>query len=82
MDSEHSLHWGNNPKKLFPLFFAKPPVKLANGPTPPPPPPPHPASFLDRSPYILVFRVPPPLSLPPYKSDFSVNPHNIKIFHP
>ena len=48
---------------------------------PPPPAHPHPASFLDRSPYILVLRVP-PLSLPPYKSDFSVNPHNIKIFHP
>ena len=71
----HSVLWGitqppppPRSKTPLPLFRQAPSLKYANCPRPP---------FLGNSPpYILVFRE------PPQKSDFSVNPHNIKIFHP
>ena len=65
----HSVHWDMKPlKNTTLLFFAKPQLKSANCPSPP--------AFLGNPSNILVFRE------PPQKSDFSANPHNIKIFHP
>ena len=64
----HSVHWGMKPfKNTTLLFFAKPPLKSANYPSPP--------AFSGNLPNILVFRK------PLQKSDFSANPHNIKILH-
>ena len=45
----HSVHWGMKPfKNTTLLFFAKPPLKSANCPSPP--------AFLGNPPNILVFR--------------------------
>ena len=65
----HSVHWGiNSPPLKLPLFLAKPlPLKSANCPTPP---------FLGNPSLCIGFSCHPPL-----KSDFSVNPKNIKVFH-
>ena len=67
--SIHIMHCDINPpqKHHLPLFH-QPYLKSANCPSPPP--------FLGNSPYILV------ICDPIKKLDFSVNPHNIKIFHP
>ena len=71
---KHSVHWGiNPPQKHHPIFFTKLP-------------PHHPLlnlqtfqvlTFSGNSPLYIVF-----LWSSPWKKDFSVNPHNIKIFHP
>ena len=66
---KHSVHWGiNAPSKTPPSpFLPSPPLKSANCQSPP---------FLGNPPHILVFREP-----PLWKSDFSVNSKNIKVFH-
>ena len=68
----HSAHWGINP----PLKNTAPPPSFL--PSPPPlnqqtvqaPP------FLGNPPLYIGF------SWPPLKSDLSVNPQNIKVYHP
>ena len=68
------------PRNSSPYFL---PSLLLNLQTVQPPPCPPPPRILFRPfPLYIGFSCTPPLSLPPYKSDFSVNPHNIKIFHP
>ena len=65
----HSMHWGiKTPlKNTTPLFPAKSPLKLANCPIP----------FLGNPPLYIAFCEPCPLKL-----DLSLNPQNIKVFHP
>ena len=63
----HILHWGmTSPPSSIKNTT---PLKFANCPNPPPP-------FKQFPHYILVFQE------PFLKMDFSVNPHNINIFHP
>ena len=76
--SEHSVHWGINPRppsKISPLLsfeFPPPPqtCKLSK------------SSFFRKFPGIYWFFVTPlpPFPHPPYNLDFSVNPKNIKFF--
>ena len=76
----HSVHWGINPPSKTPplLFFAKLP-QICQLPSP---------HIFRQFPTIYWFFVNPPPPSPPKKKkrkkekDFSVNPHNIKIFHP
>ena len=67
--NQNRVHWGIKlpQKHPPPLFRQAPPPHSENCPSPP-------CLVNSPCPYRLVFREPP--------LDFSVNPHNIEIFHP
>ena len=73
----HSGHWGINPplKNNTPSFLPSPPPPWINKLSKPPPP------FL-KNPLLLIDFLWSPRPPLPEKSDLSVNPKNIKVFHP
>ena len=72
----HSVHWGLNPPlhlKNIAASFVKSPLKSANHPIPPF------QAIHPPTPSKTFFHATPPKKQK--KSDFSVNSHNVKIFH-